>query len=483
MPPSYRGADPEALYKNLEKRKGSSVKGEFETTADFNRRVAAEGKAPISGSLTKDSLIAIQVKEVTTLYNADNQEMGVTIKLSVPIVGVKPAPRLRTVRAKEELSPTETYIGTNAMGARTRVEKTRAWIYELIITNYASFTQGADKLSYNIKMDVPTAMRAKKTLGALAIIKLKEPYIREGFLSSKPTIADPNDVFAVYEYLNARLIELWVYDVETGQIWLKQPATAPDAPEAEYKDIREEQIEALKRQNEKLESLIKEQEKQANSLSELNNLAVASNRADNRRSQLRDVQSKEADLQARLEQIDFDLRPENLERTAQTYGSKLPAEAREERRRQLETERDRVQSQLKLLAESRTRLETAIAEADAEADRARGTLDGDTQVKPGDSKQTAGDAPIEMGALDDRVVKKPLPQYPATARAARITGVVIVHVVVDEQGKVISIQSSSGPALLRLAAETAARETVLKPVEVEGKPVKISGTLTFEFKL
>lgn len=47
LPPNCRGADPEALYKNLEKRKGSAVKGEFETTADFNRRVVTVSAAPV----------------------------------------------------------------------------------------------------------------------------------------------------------------------------------------------------------------------------------------------------------------------------------------------------------------------------------------------------------------------------------------------------------------------------------------------------
>lgn len=87
------------------------------------------------------------------------------------------------------------------------------------------------------------------------------------------------------------------------------------------------------------------------------------------RSQLSDVQAKEAELQARERQLDEDLRPENIERALAGVGSTRPEELREQRRRQLEGDKARVRAQLDQLAQSRTRLEAAIATADAEAYR------------------------------------------------------------------------------------------------------------------
>ena len=87
------------------------------------------------------------------------------------------------------------------------------------------------------------------------------------------------------------------------------------------------------------------------------------------RSQLSDVQAKEAELQTRLKQLEEDLKPENIEKYFALNGSTHPEELREERRRQLEGERDRVRTQLDQLATSRTRLETAIATAEAAAYR------------------------------------------------------------------------------------------------------------------
>ncbi|HZI85279.1 MAG TPA: hypothetical protein VFD48_00485 [Pyrinomonadaceae bacterium] len=93
----------------------------------------------------------------------------------------------------------------------------------------------------------------------------------------------------------------------------------------------------------------------------------AAEKADNLRLQLIDVQTREADLQERLRQLDEDLKPENIERSLAGIGSTRPEELREYRRRQLQIERDKVAAQLALLAKNRTDLESAIVAADAEA--------------------------------------------------------------------------------------------------------------------
>ncbi|HWT00711.1 MAG TPA: hypothetical protein VN256_10730 [Pyrinomonadaceae bacterium] len=87
------------------------------------------------------------------------------------------------------------------------------------------------------------------------------------------------------------------------------------------------------------------------------------------RAQLGDVQAKEEQLQARMRQLDENLRPENIERYFALNGSTRPEELREQRRRQLERQKAGVQTQLDQLAASRTRLETSIATAEAAAYR------------------------------------------------------------------------------------------------------------------
>ena len=83
------------------------------------------------------------------------------------------------------------------------------------------------------------------------------------------------------------------------------------------------------------------------------------------RLQLLEVQSKEAELQARSQQLDEALKPENIERAFLGVGTTRPEELREARRRQLSSEKSIVTAQLEQLASMRARLESSIANAEA----------------------------------------------------------------------------------------------------------------------
>src|SRR3989454_11582439 len=96
---------------------------------------------------------------------------------------------------------------------------------------------------------------------------------------------------------------------------------------------------------------------------------TAQEKAANLRSQLSEVETKQAELQTRLQKLEENLKPENIENGLAGVGSTHPEDLRAQRRRQLEIERNGVQTQLNLLAVSHSRLETAIAQADAEAYR------------------------------------------------------------------------------------------------------------------
>ena len=88
---------------------------------------------------------------------------------------------------------------------------------------------------------------------------------------------------------------------------------------------------------------------------------------DQLRLQLIEVQEKEGSLRVRAQQLDEEIKPENIERALAGIGSTRPEELREARRRQLAIERESVKAQLKLLEISRMRLDTAIAEAEGRA--------------------------------------------------------------------------------------------------------------------
>jgi uncharacterized protein YlxW (UPF0749 family) len=124
------------------------------------------------------------------------------------------------------------------------------------------------------------------------------------------------------------------------------------------------------------------------------------------RAQLRDVQAKQGDLQSKLEQIEYALKPESIDRVVAVYGTTHPEEARESRRRQLENERTRTQEQLNQLETGRVRLESAIATADAEVELLRRRLDTDKPQPGQETGTTTGSNPPPTEAPP---VKDPYP--------------------------------------------------------------------------
>jgi hypothetical protein len=134
-------------------------------------------------------------------------------------------------------------------------------------------------------------------------------------------------------------------------------------------------IRSLSSQVDRLTEKISQMDEAQRSLVDLERLSRAEQRASALRTELRDVQSKESDLQARAEDLDYALKPENIERSIAGYGTTHPEELREQRRRQLESEKERVRKQLAQLAASRAQLEQAIASSDVELERLHKRLD------------------------------------------------------------------------------------------------------------
>jgi TonB family protein len=91
--------------------------------------------------------------------------------------------------------------------------------------------------------------------------------------------------------------------------------------------------------------------------------------------------------------------------------------------------------------------------------------------------------PISGGVLNANAISLPSPSYPDVARRMRTTGTVVVEVVIDENGKVISATATSGPLTLREAAAQAALRAKFSPTKLSGQPVKVSGVINYNFTL
>lgn len=97
------------------------------------------------------------------------------------------------------------------------------------------------------------------------------------------------------------------------------------------------------------------------------------------------------------------------------------------------------------------------------------------------SSSPATSGPINVGSLLDKATHKVNPSYPAFAKTAHVTGIVRVDIVIDENGSVVSAQSSTGPSVLRQAAIDASRRWKFRPTIKDGLPVSAVGFLNFNF--
>ncbi|HXH69440.1 MAG TPA: TonB family protein [Pyrinomonadaceae bacterium] len=91
--------------------------------------------------------------------------------------------------------------------------------------------------------------------------------------------------------------------------------------------------------------------------------------------------------------------------------------------------------------------------------------------------------PLVVGSLLEYVTQKVNPIYPPAAKTVRMSGVVKVDVVVDEEGKVAVVQKTSGPQMLQRAATDAIRKWKFKPFIRGGQPTKATGYISFNFNL
>lgn len=154
-------------------------------------------------------------------------------------------------------------------------------------------------------------------------------------------------------------------------------------------DSMQETIKNLSDHVNRLNEKLNQMQENDRSLIDLERLTRAEQRAENLRMQQVDVESKLADLQSRLEQTEYSLKPENIERSAAGYGTTRPEEVRDARRRALESEKSRLQAQIRILETSRTRLEQSLATADAEVELLRRRLEQQRQQESAGSVQTA----------------------------------------------------------------------------------------------
>jgi protein TonB len=90
---------------------------------------------------------------------------------------------------------------------------------------------------------------------------------------------------------------------------------------------------------------------------------------------------------------------------------------------------------------------------------------------------------VHKGVITGLAVNLPKPPYPNLAKQIGLQGTVSVQVLLNEAGKVVSAKAVSGHPMLNPTAVSAAYQARFSPTLVDGKPVKVSGVITYNFTL
>ena len=151
----------------------------------------------------------------------------------------------------------------------------------------------------------------------------------------------------------------------------KSDSTPPPCPESEQ--LRKK-VQQLSSEVQRLKRRVAELEKDRLATTIQEQLEKEEQRGETLQLHLLEIAEKEAPLQARMDQITQQLRPEAIERVMAGVGSVHPEEAREEVRKRLTSERVRLQSQLDLLRQDRVRSQAMLVTIDAAIQRLKQKL-------------------------------------------------------------------------------------------------------------
>lgn len=154
-------------------------------------------------------------------------------------------------------------------------------------------------------------------------------------------------------------------------------------------DPNDATIRELKARIKKLESTRTNEydEQQKRLMLNLDILTRAEQRSESLRKQVFEMIEKENSLLSRMTQLETDLRPEAVERSAAFAGSMKPEEVREIRKKALESERRNLQALLTEITNSRSALQATLLRADQLVERLRFRLEADIDVLIGDGKK------------------------------------------------------------------------------------------------
>jgi protein TonB len=104
---------------------------------------------------------------------------------------------------------------------------------------------------------------------------------------------------------------------------------------------------------------------------------------------------------------------------------------------------------------------------------------GSATVKAAAPKKVTISAGVAVGML----LQKTTPTYPPIAKAARVSGTVVLQATISKTGTIENLHVISGPAMLQQAALDAVKQWRYKPYQLNNEPVEVETTVNVIFTL
>jgi periplasmic protein TonB len=94
-------------------------------------------------------------------------------------------------------------------------------------------------------------------------------------------------------------------------------------------------------------------------------------------------------------------------------------------------------------------------------------------------------APLRVGGnvMAAKLLHQVQPEYPQIAKMAHVSGTVVLHAIIAEDGTIQQLTFISGPALLMHSAMDAVRQWRYQPTTLNGQPTKVDTTISVVFDL
>jgi protein TonB len=92
-----------------------------------------------------------------------------------------------------------------------------------------------------------------------------------------------------------------------------------------------------------------------------------------------------------------------------------------------------------------------------------------------------GPAHISSGVIAGLKISGANPTYPPIARAAHVSGSVVLHAVISKEGTIKNLTAISGPEMLKSSAIEAVQNWRYKPYLLNGEPTEVDTQITVNF--